>query len=116
MLFTVFGNSSLVDITEFDCFVTVFIICMHSMFLVANNTIISPTSTATQDNGGAGTQAQRLNQLNSLIHDEALAKNCSSRYEIMHTSNERKQWYLYILDFVQGTVSWHVQCQVTYFN
>jgi len=60
-----------------------------------------------------------LRRLNSLQRDESLALNCTRQYRdmVMNLTGQmvedggKKQWYLHILDFFQGTVSepldWH---------
>ena len=77
---------------------------MHTMSCVgiyaAATTTIDPNTTIPLLPAGG---ADPIKQLNSLIHDESLAKNCSSQYQNMLNVGAQ-QWYLYVLDFVQGTV------------
>ena len=78
------------------------------LFSGSNTTPLTTWTSITQTTEAvieAISRAERLQQLNSLTYDTELARNCSDIYQNQLMNQTMQDWYLYIVDFVQGTVS-----------
>ena len=81
---------------------------LGSPFSGSNATPLTTWTSITQTTEAvveANSRAERLQQLNSLTYDTELARNCSDIYQNQLMNQTMQDWYLYIVDFVQGTVS-----------
>ncbi|XP_067944299.1 transmembrane channel-like protein 7 isoform X2 [Watersipora subatra] len=71
-------------------------------FVMTTTANYPTTQTSTEHVGVTGSAHQRIQQLNSVVHDEQLGRYCTARYKTGLNTGQQ-QWYLYILDFIQGT-------------